>query len=77
MQLEFLKPARMDDFLTVETRPLKITAATIELEQIVRREAAILFSAKVLVAAIADGKPRRLPREIREKLALGAAPHKS
>ncbi len=76
MQLEFLKPARMDDLLTVETKPLKLTAATIELEQIVRREAEILFTAKVLVAALADGKPRRLPREIREKLALGAAPHK-
>jgi acyl-CoA thioester hydrolase len=77
MQLDFLKPARMDDLLTVETRPLKISAATIELEQVVRREAEILFSARVLVAATADGKPRRLPREIREKLALGAAPHKS
>ncbi len=76
MQLEFLKPARMDDLLTVETKPLRLTAATIELEQIVRREAEILFTAKVLVAALADGKPRRLPREIREKLALGAAPHK-
>jgi acyl-CoA thioester hydrolase len=77
MQLEFLKPARMDDLLTVETRPLKITAAAIELEQIVRREAEILFSAKVLIAAVSDGKPRRLPREIREKLAPGAAPHQS
>ncbi|MGO8740026.1 tol-pal system-associated acyl-CoA thioesterase [Rhodoblastus sp.] len=77
MQLEFLKPARMDDLLIVETRPLKVTAATIELEQIVRREADILFTAKVLVAALAGGKPRRLPREMREKLALGAAPHKT
>jgi acyl-CoA thioester hydrolase len=73
MQIEFLRPARMDDLLTVETRPLKITAAVIELEQIVRREEDILFTAKVLIAALADGKPRRLPREIREKLGLGAA----
>ena len=71
MQIEFLRPARMDDLLTVETRPLKITAAVIELEQIVRREEDILFTAKVLIAALADGKPRRLPREIREKLGLG------
>ncbi len=70
MQLEFLKPARMDDLLTVETRPLKISAAAIELEQIVRREAEILFTAKVLVATLANGKPRRLPREIRDRLAL-------
>jgi acyl-CoA thioester hydrolase len=70
MQLEFLRPARMDDLLTVETRPSKITAAVIELEQIVRREEEILFTARVLIAALADGKPRRLPREFREKLEL-------
>ncbi|WP_374544691.1 tol-pal system-associated acyl-CoA thioesterase [Rhodoblastus sp.] len=69
MQIEFLRPARMDDLLTVETRPTRITAAVIELEQIVRRETDILFTARVLIAALADGKPRRLPREIREKLA--------
>ncbi len=71
MQLEFLRPARMDDLLTVETQPLRISAAAIELEQIVRRDADILFTAKVLIAALADGKPRRLPREIRDKLELG------
>jgi acyl-CoA thioester hydrolase len=71
MQLEFLRPARMDDLLTVETRPVKITAAVIELEQAVRRDEDVLFTARVLIAALADGKPRRLPREIREKLGLG------
>jgi acyl-CoA thioester hydrolase len=71
MQIEFLRPARMDDLLTVATRPLKISAAVIELEQIVRREDEILFTAKVLIAALADGKPRRLPPEIREKLKHG------
>jgi acyl-CoA thioester hydrolase len=71
MQLEFLRPARMDDLLIVETRPVKITAAVIELEQVVRRDEDILFTARVLIAALADGKPRRLPREIREKLSLG------
>jgi len=74
MQLEFLRPARMDDLLTVETRPLKITAAVIELEQTVRRDENILFTARVLIAAIADGKPRRLPQEIRRKLELGGVP---
>ncbi|HUO55054.1 MAG TPA: tol-pal system-associated acyl-CoA thioesterase [Rhodoblastus sp.] len=73
MQIEFLRPARMDDLLSVETRPLKISAAVIELEQIVRRDNESLFTARVLIAALADGKPRRLPREIREKLALGQA----
>lgn len=54
----------------------KLQPSTIELEHFARREAEILFTAKVLIAALADGKRRRLPREFREKLALGAAPHK-
>ena len=69
MNLEFLRPARMDDLLTVETRSVKIGAAILELEQTVRRDDEVLFSARVFIAAVSDGKARRLPREIREKLA--------
>jgi acyl-CoA thioester hydrolase len=68
MSLEFLRPARMDDLLTVETRPVKVTAATIELDQTVRRDGETLFTARVLIAAVSNGKARRLPREMREKL---------
>jgi len=68
MNLDFMRPARMDDLLIVETRPAKIGAAILELEQIVRRDDEILFSARVFIAVVSDGKPRRLPREIREKL---------
>ena len=68
MNLEFLRPARMDDLLTVETKPVKIGAAILELEPTVRRDYEVLFSARVFIAAVYDGKARRLPREIREKL---------
>ncbi len=68
MSLEFLRPAKMDDLLTVETRAVKVTAATLELDQIVRRDDEMLFTARVLIAAVANGKARRLPREMREKL---------
>ena len=70
MNLDFLRPARMDDLLTVETRPVKIGAAILELDQTVRRDEQVLFTARVFIAAVADGKARRLPRQIREKLAL-------
>src|SRR5664279_4884913 len=43
MTIAFLRPARMDDLLTVETRAEKIGAATLDLEQIVRRDDEILF----------------------------------
>jgi acyl-CoA thioester hydrolase len=69
MNLDFLRPARMDDLLTVETKPVKIGAAILELAQTVRRDDEVLFTARVFIAAVADGKARRLPREIREKLA--------
>lgn len=74
MSLEFLRPAKMDDLLTVETRPVKITAATLELDQTVKREAETLFTARVLIAAVANGRARRMPKEMRERLALGQAP---
>jgi acyl-CoA thioester hydrolase len=69
MALEFLRPAKMDDLLTVETRVAKLSAAVIELEQIVKRGDERLFSARVTIAAVAKGKVARLPRDIREKLA--------
>lgn len=68
MSLEFLKPAHMDDVLTVQTVAKRITAAAIELEQSIFRGDQKVFAAIVLVAAVFDGKPRRLPKEMREKL---------
>jgi len=73
MNLDFLRPARMDDLLTIETTPVKIGAATIELDQKILRGAEILFTARVFIAAVAQGRPRRLPAEIRQKLTFGAA----
>jgi acyl-CoA thioester hydrolase len=69
MNLDFLRPARMDDLLTVETKPVEIGAAILELDQIVRRDEEVLFTARVFIAAVSNGKARRLPRELREKLA--------
>jgi len=69
MNIEFLKPARMDDLITVETRIERITAATLDLDQRVTKGDALLFTARVLVAAVSGGRACRIPREIREKLA--------
>jgi acyl-CoA thioester hydrolase len=72
MNLDFLRPARMDDLLTIETTPVKIGAATIELDQKILRGTEVLFTARVFIAAVAQGRPRRLPVEIRQKLTFGA-----
>src|SRR5690348_4473702 len=52
MQLEFLKPARMDDLLDVVTRPVEVKGASILLAQEVLRGADVLIEAKVRVAFV-------------------------
>ena len=70
MEIDFLKPARMDDMLSVETSAAAIGGASIDLAQRIRRGEELLIAAKVRVACIADGRPKRLPSWVREKLAL-------
>ena len=68
MQIEYLKPARMDDELTIETTTRAIGGATLDLDQRVLRGAEVLVTASVRIACIAEGRPARMPKEIRAKL---------
>lgn len=71
MDIDFLKPARIDDVLEVHTRCVEVRGARLILAQEVRRGENVLITAKVTAAVInADGKPRRLPGELAAKLAL-------
>ena len=66
MSLEFLKPARIDEVLQVETRVAEIGAAHLHLDQSIRRAETLLFEARVLVVLVSvSGKPLRLAREVR------------
>jgi len=66
---EFVAPARFDDLLEVTTRVAGLRGASIEMGQEVRREETLLFSALVTVACMGvDGRPQRLPEQIRERL---------
>lgn len=68
MTLEFLKPALMDDVLVVETRMVEVRGASLAMAQrILRREEALVV-ADVRVAAIANGRPVRLPEGLRRAL---------
>jgi acyl-CoA thioester hydrolase len=72
MSLEFLKPARIDEILEVETRVATMGAAHLDLDQVIVRDGTRLFEAKVMVVLVSvSGKPLRLAREVRE--AFGAA----
>ena len=68
MQIDYLKPARMDDELTIETTTRSIGGATLDLDQRVLRGDDVLVTASVRIACIAQGRPARLPKDIRAKL---------
>jgi acyl-CoA thioester hydrolase len=67
MELDFRKPAVMDDLLSVETRLTELGGASITLEQKVRRGDEILVSAVVKVVCVEEGRARRLPADVRAK----------
>jgi acyl-CoA thioester hydrolase len=70
MACEFLKPARIDDLLEIETRFAGMTGARMELEQQVRRGGEHLFAARVTVALVdAHGRPRRLSKDMAKAMA--------
>lgn len=69
MQLEYLKPARIDDVLEVETRVAEVRGAGLGLVQRVTRDGVVLFEAEVLVVLISvSGKPQRLGQALRRGL---------
>jgi acyl-CoA thioester hydrolase len=65
MGIEFLKPARMDDVLEVETTPQEVKGASIMLHQIVRRGLETLVEAHVKVAFVSGGRARPIPKGLR------------
>jgi acyl-CoA thioester hydrolase len=76
MGIAFLKPARMDDTLLVETIVNGLGGASVEMGQEIRRDGEILLTAQVRIAIVAGGKARRLPAEVFAKLkATGPARH--
>jgi acyl-CoA thioester hydrolase len=70
MDLDFIRPAQMDDILTVETKPSEVRGASITLHQKVLRDDELLIEAKVQVAFVSQGKAQRIPKPLRE--AMGA-----
>jgi acyl-CoA thioester hydrolase len=69
MTIDWLKPARMDDMLTIETKPTDIGGASLGLTQRVLRGEERLVEAKVLIATTSGGRARRLPEIARRRVA--------
>ncbi len=69
VEADYLAPALFEDVLTVETRTATISGARIVLTQDVLRKDTRLFASVVTLVALTDqGRPARLPADIRAKL---------
>jgi acyl-CoA thioester hydrolase len=74
MSFDFLKPAGIDELLEVETRVKSVGAASLTLQQSVRREETVIVEAEVTVVLISvSGKPLRISRALREAFGMGQA----
>jgi acyl-CoA thioester hydrolase len=62
MLCDFVKPARIDDLLEVETRITALTGARLQIDQRVKRDGELLFVGDVTAALVdAAGRPKRFP----------------
>ena len=65
MNIDFLKPGRMDDVLDIVTEPEEVKGASVTLRQRVMRGDELLVSASVRVAFVSAGRARPIPRPLR------------
>ena len=69
VEADYVQPAQFDDVLRVETSVQSVSGARIVLNQVVLRDDATLFISSVTLAALkTDGKPARLPKDLRTRL---------
>src|SRR5471030_1245678 len=68
-EVDYLKPARLDDLLTLETRVLDVAGAAIRLDQRVLRKGDLLARLIIRIACLnSKGRPQRLPEPVRVAL---------
>ena len=65
-EADYLKPALLDDELTVWTEVSSVSGARMKAEQIIRRDVDDLVRISVTLACIdRDGRPKRIPERLR------------
>ncbi|MGE0753781.1 MAG: tol-pal system-associated acyl-CoA thioesterase [Alphaproteobacteria bacterium] len=68
--IDFHKPARLDDLLTIHTKLEEIGNASLVMQQTIMKEQTVLVSMTVKLAVIGpDMKPAKLPAHVREGFA--------
>ena len=69
LECDYLGPARFEDDLVIETEVAGVTGARLIMDQKVLLGGRAIFTARVTaVCMTADGRPQRLPAEIRTQL---------
>jgi acyl-CoA thioester hydrolase len=70
MEIDYAKPARLDDALEIHTRYRTLAGARLTGEQWVKCKGVDLVTAKLEAALITmSGRPRRIPEDVKAKLA--------
>ncbi|MEM8840964.1 MAG: tol-pal system-associated acyl-CoA thioesterase [Pseudomonadota bacterium] len=74
IEADYLRPAGFGDDLAVITGIQKAGAASLLVEQEIRRDDSVLFRARIRLAVVtATGKPERMPDKLRRLLGTVAA----
>jgi acyl-CoA thioester hydrolase len=69
LEIEYLRPARIDDVVEVRTKALALTGARLTADQSITCRGEVLTRGSVEACIITlTGRPRRIPPEIRDKL---------
>lgn len=64
MTIDFPRAAHIDDLLGVETIAAEVSGARLVLDQSISRDGELIAVARVVVAAVRDGKATRLPKGV-------------
>ena len=74
LAIKYVRPARLDDALVVESRVTRVRAAAVEIAQLILRSGELVTSGVVTAALVgSDGRPRRQPPAWREAFGRLAA----
>lgn len=69
LEADYVRPARLDDLLTVETSVADVRSAGFTMKQEVRRSGDVIFNMAVGLACVGrEGRPVRLPQGLKEVL---------
>ncbi len=69
LKIEFTKPAKLDQLLTLKSYILKIATAKIKMKQIIYKDSELLANIDITLGSVdSNGKPSRLPKFIHNKL---------